>query len=251
MNKYSSSTMTGRISKDYNALLEQLNIRENLPSSLDILENFHKRLFYLKELILLQKDVVGENTNKYYIEFFSDMMEFILFVFKGRQKASKMMLRSSMEMFMKATYYKVLNSDPKDTFSNNIDECRKKVAADLTQGNRRDFKKLNNVLTLGFSEKLKQDFYWNICDYVHTKSPDLLSGDQYLLDILESSFDMEFSLESIKQASELVAFLTFFVLLSNKTFFINEVDSNKTWFILSSLNEWQTDLIHRSSYLDL
>lgn len=237
-----NGSLSYRIQGDYITFVELLNVDGIKENYNDELSMFHKLVYCYKELILLN------NTNKigmtYFIESISDLLEFVNLVCTGKIKPAKMLLRSFMETNAKAIYYSILCATPNDGYSNNLDIIIKQIKiTKIEHKSKIESKKITKELEEKLKMPLKENYYWPICDYVHSNNETNLTGSEYLIEIFSVTKDFDKITESLDQAIGLIKEIILLTLLSKLDYYLNEAKSEKVTYVISLLNDSQRDLL--------
>jgi hypothetical protein len=198
-------------------------------------------MYLLRELVLLKSDFLSVEARLYFNETIADIAEGIMILSRGRIKTSKMLLRSSMETFMKSVCYS-LGISVNNNFSTNIEFIRKNVVNIhySFQGKRQ--RNIQNYFIKNLENVLKQELYWPICNYVHSNNWELLSNEKFLIDILNLKVDDSTFIEHAKVIDKVLEYLLLLLLLSSKKFYIG-LDSEKVSFAIKSLSEFNQSVL--------
>ncbi|AIQ11349.1 hypothetical protein [Paenibacillus durus] len=230
------NTLYQQIKYDYDMFIDLLGLKQSSLSLCNELELVHRKMYLLRELVLLKTDYLSVESLLYFNETIADLAEGIMILSKGRIKTSKMLLRSSLETFMKSICYS-LNISVNSNFSSNIEFIRKNVV-NIQYGYRgKKQRDIQNYFIEKLENVFKQEFYWPICNYVHSNNSSLLSTEKFLIDILNLTINKSTFIEHAKVFDKVLEYLILLLLLSSRKFYIG-LDSEKVSLSIKNLSEF-------------
>ncbi|RDB32001.1 hypothetical protein [Exiguobacterium sp. RIT594] len=236
---------------DFQKILEALS-QESLKGLtlnkeiLELLKPSHEKIFYFKHLIDLKQEWYLEDSKDFFTACISMLIECILQISIGRYRTTHILLRSSLEALCSGIFIELLNKNPDEKFSQNIDQIKKELIAGFTINfDKRKRKLFRRTVHNYVDNSIKKDLYWMLSDYVHSTKREFLSTEEYIEDMLgvvktQTSVDFENTLIVLNKVLNNLILLT---LISDYDFYIKE-PREIVRFATSKFSSQETDFLN-------
>ncbi|MGE0910520.1 hypothetical protein ACQGRJ_09720 [Bacillus atrophaeus] len=222
-------TFSQYIDSDYEQfqliLLNKLNFDCNVLSTI---KDLHLNIYQYKELTYALGSNNMSNTNLN--ESINGFIEFVWLLSMGKYKTASMALRGAMENFSKGLAEK--NFLPaSEKFSQNIDRSIKEIVKKFLPKT----KEFSKIFSPEYRDKYKQ-FYWDLCDIVHSRDDSYSTCAEYLDQVIEQQFDKEKLNYLVSKGTKVIEYSTIIILISEYTYLSKGMNTLKFNHILDNFS---------------
>ncbi|MEC2062716.1 hypothetical protein [Bacillus inaquosorum] len=223
-------TFSQYIDSDYDQfqliLLNKLNFDCNVLSTI---KELHQNIYQFKELVYVLDSNNQSNIN--FTEAINGFIEFVWLLSMGKYKTASMSLRGAMENFAKGlTETNFLPTDEK--FSQNIDRSIKEIVNKFG----RKPKEFAKVFSPTYRDDYKQ-YYWDLCDIVHSRDNNYSTCAEYLEQVIEKHFDEDKLKYLVSKGNIIIEYSTIILMISEYTYLSNAMNPIKFNYILDNFSE--------------
>lgn len=224
-----TKSLTEKILQDFDTIRLSLGMKKNDSVTFETFKKIHAKLFLLKSFIIRCESNLKPTSAKYLNESVSDLIESYVMLHQNRYKTSKILLRSSIDCFMRGLFIEYVSVEMKQGFTDN-------------------FNKLNGHITEVFSEKgistgflakthtSLQASFEEFSRYVHGGASIELSQYESINEILSPQENIDLKREHILQMNEYLSKLLFYLILSNLILFYEKCPLNLQNAIIDELD---------------
>ncbi|AET60011.1 hypothetical protein HPL003_16325 [Paenibacillus terrae HPL-003] len=197
-----NENLEDKVNKDFLEIQSALNYEALLDEQSSKCEKIHKSIVAIKMLFYRFGDNLKPTSLKYFNEVISDLIEAYVLLFNDRYKASKIMIRSSIDCLIRGGYLEKVGLDYKDSFTENFKNVNKEIKNSYSA----------KIISINFLDKAYDDMkkiFDNTSSYVHASISAELSQYRFINEILNPVENAEIKVLHTKEMEESIEQMLF------------------------------------------